>query len=225
MTSTTTGSSYSAPTAETVTTALRSAAGGSGMKPTKQLRVARALQIAVAALLVCGLPAHGQRLDPRMAPATARAAAVQGAQPATATPLPHAAGTLMTFDAPGPVEHLAHFRVAPTPSPSIPPGRSWDTASTRMGYRMASCGIPTARSRASMFRAPHFTPLFSSKGRPEAASAPRGRPPEDILTRTACSTASFGITAAPSQRSTPPEALVTQSPPLSIRQAKSRDIF
>jgi hypothetical protein len=70
-----------------------------------------------------------------------------------------------------------------------------------------------------------FYTLVFSEGPPGSSLSPRGEPPEDMVTRTACSTASFGIAAAPSQRSTPPEALVTRSPSLSIRQAKLRDTF
>jgi hypothetical protein len=101
------------------------------MKRTPKLRVARAPQIAVAALLVCGLPAYGQRLEPRMAAASA---AAQSPQPATATPLPQAAGTFMTFDAPG---------ACGTPSfPGCTDPVAINPAGEILGYSVDANGIP-----------------------------------------------------------------------------------
>jgi len=85
------------------------------MKPTKLLRVTRALQIAVTALLVCGLPSYGQRLDPRMArDAAAKAATARGARATSAAltiPPPTAVGTFVTFDVPGAVNGTVPFAI------------------------------------------------------------------------------------------------------------------
>ena len=86
------------------------------MKPIKMFRFASALQIPVAALLFCGSPMHGQRLDPRLDPRTPLGAAMRAAAMAKATaaqdaaiaqaltvPPPTAVGTFVTFDVPGAV--------------------------------------------------------------------------------------------------------------------------
>jgi hypothetical protein len=83
------------------------------MLATKLFRFVRTLHILAAALTVCGLQMHGQRLDPRTplgmaarAEAARRLAGrASGGIPvpmATATvALPQAPGTFITFDVPG----------------------------------------------------------------------------------------------------------------------------
>jgi hypothetical protein len=144
------------------------------MKPTQKLRVARALQIAVAALLVCGLPAYGQRLDPRMAPAAAQAAAVQGAQPAPATPLPQAAGTFMTVDPPGACRTASSFPGCTDPVAINPAGEI-------LGYSVDANGIPHGFLRDThgtftSFDVPGtaFYTLVFSEGPPGSSLSPVG---------------------------------------------------
>jgi hypothetical protein len=84
---------------------------GANMTPTKVFRFACAVQISVAALLICGPQSYGQPVDPRTPldeatrPAAAKALRMQpgAVVPAFTLLPPTAVGTFVTFDVPGAV--------------------------------------------------------------------------------------------------------------------------
>jgi hypothetical protein len=125
------------------------------MRPARMFRFASAFQLSVGALLVCGSQIYAQRLvDPRVDPriaarAAARAAlAAQAPRAATANPLPKAAGTFITFDAPGGCETPASFPACTDPVAINPAGEilgySVDANGMAHGFLRHSSGTFTS---------------------------------------------------------------------------------